>query len=391
MNPGTCQGEVAIAFFLPNLEAGGAERAIVALANGIANLDVTVDLVLAEAEGPYLAEVLPKVRIVSLSSTGKWNVIARLARYLTDHRPCVMMSCLDLSNIQLIVAAKLARFTGRTVLGQRATIAPVYTHYGMLHRLAYSLAIRVAYPRADFVICNSYAAAAEVRAIAGMRAAKVIALHNGVDAERINRLADEPLADDWFLKSRAPVILSVGSVTSVKDRATLVRAFAIVKSRRKVRLAIVGAHPETVERHKIESLIAQLDLTEHVHLAGFDANPFKWMRRAAVLVSSSITEGCPNQLLEGLALGVPIVATDCPGDTAELLQHGKWGRLVPVADPQRMAEAILATLDDASPPRGYLRAADFAPAKVTAAYLNVLLPQFDHVSQVARGSMYDLI
>lgn len=375
MNFVTRHAGVDLAFFLPNLEAGGAERAIVALANSIANLDVTVDLVLADAVGPYLAEVSSAVRIVKLCSKAKVSVIARLVRYLTDHHPRVVMSCLDLSNIQLIVAARLARFKGRTVIGQRATIAPVYAHYGTLHRLAYSFAIRAAYPRADFVICNSHAAAAEVRAIIGMHTARVIALHNSVDAERINRLADEPLGDYWFLNNCTPLILSVGSVTSIKDRTTLVRAFAIVRARRDVRLAIVGAHPETAERHKIETLVAELGLTEHVRLAGFEANPFKWMRRAALLVSSSITEGCPNQLLEGLALGVPIVATDCPGDTAELLQYGKWGRLVPVADPQRMAEAILATLDDAGLPDGRLRAADFAPAKVTSAYLNVLLPQ----------------
>jgi glycosyltransferase involved in cell wall biosynthesis len=97
------------------------------------------------------------------------------------------------------------------------------------------------------------------------------------------------------------------------------------------------------------------------------------MKQASVLVSSSVTEGCPNQVLEGLALGIPIVATDCPGDTAEILGHGKWGRLVPVADPARMAKAILATLDDPNPPDGTLRAADFSPEKTTHAYLNVLL------------------
>lgn len=376
------QGLLA-AFYLPNLEGGGAERAIVALGNSIANLDVSVDLVLGNVTGPYLAEVSPKVRVVNLSIGGKaskMDVIVRLKRYLIHSRPHVMMSCLDLANAQLVAAAKLARFKGTTVLGQRATIGPVYAHYGRMHRLAYGLVIRAAYPRADFIICNSHAAAAEVRTIAGIRADRVVTIHNSVDAGHINRLADEPLNDHWFLKARAPLILSVGSLTSVKDRVTLVKAFAVVKAQRDVRLAIVGAHHEPAERDKIARLIAELGLAEWVRLAGFDSNPYKWMRRAAVLVSSSITEGCPNQLLEGLALGIPIVATDCPGDTGELLQHGKWGRLVPVACPERMAEAILAALDDASPPDGRKRAADFAPAKVTSAYLNILLPKLGAAS-----------
>lgn len=371
--------ESFLAFFLPNLEGGGAERAIVALANEISNLNVTVELVLANAVGPYLAEVSPQVRIVDLSAKGRVDATMRLMRYLMHNRPQVVMSCLDVPNVQLIIAAKLARFTGVAVIGQRATIAPVYAHLGWVRRMVYGFAMRTTYPRANFVICNSHAAAAEVRAISSsMRDDKIITIHNSVDAERIDRLASEPLRDKWFQQIQRPMILSVGSLTYLKDRATLVRAFALVKAQRNVCLAIVGADYEPAERDKIERLIAELGLTEHVYLAGFDSNPYKWMRQATVLVSSSITEGCPNQVLEALALGVPVVATDCPGDTAELLSHGQWGRLVPVGDPKRMAEAILATIDDPNPPDGRTRAADFSPSKVTSTYLNVLLPKFDY-------------
>jgi glycosyltransferase involved in cell wall biosynthesis len=98
------------------------------------------------------------------------------------------------------------------------------------------------------------------------------------------------------------------------------------------------------------------------------------MAAAAVFVSSSTGEGFPNVVAEALALGGSIVATDCPGDTAELLGHGKWGRLVPVGDPGRMAVAILAALGDPNPPDGRIRAADFSPASAAEAYLKVLLP-----------------
>ncbi len=366
-----------IAFFLPNLEGGGAERAIVALANNIAKLDVIVDLVLGDAIGPCLAEVSPKVRIVNLSSKGKLHAVMRLMHYLIRFRPQVIMSSLDLSNIQLILAAKLTRFKGMTVISQRATIAPVYAQSGWMRRLIYGLGIRGTYPHADFVICNSHAAAIEIRNMSGISADRVVTIHNSVDAERVNRLANESLRDNWFLKTNAPLILSVGSLTYLKDRATLVRAFAVVKAQRDVRLAIVGEGYQPAERNKIERLVSDFGLAEHIYLSGFDSNPYRWMQRAAVLVSSSITEGCPNQLLEALALGIPIVATDCPGDTAVLLGHGQWGRLVPVGDPASMAAAILASLDDPEPPDGRIRAADFSPANTVSAYLEVLFPDLD--------------
>lgn len=368
---------LSIAFFLPNLEGGGAERAIVALANNIAKLDVIVDLVLGNAVGPCLAEVSPKVRIVNLSSKGKLRVVVRLMHYLIHHSPQVIMSSLDLPNIQLILAARLVRFRGMTVISQRATIAPVYAQSGWMRRLVYGLGIRVAYPRADFVICNSHAATIELGKLSGISADRIATIHNSVDAERVSQLANEPLSDSWFMKSHAPLILSVGSLTHLKDRATLVRAFGVVRAKRDVRLAIVGEDYQPAERENIERLISDLQLAEHVYLSGFDPNPYKWMQRAAVLVSSSITEGCPNQLLEALALGIPIVATDCPGDTAVLLEHGRWGRLVPVGDPASMAAAILASLDDPAPPDGRIRAAYFAPARTVSAYLKVLLPDLD--------------
>jgi glycosyltransferase involved in cell wall biosynthesis len=161
-------------------------------------------------------------------------------------------------------------------------------------------------------------------------------------------------------------------LTKRKDIGTLIKAFAYVKQQREAQLVIVG---KGLEEPRIASLILALHLGEHVHLLGFDPNPYKWIAAAKVVVSSSTGEGFPNVIAEALALGRAIVATDCPGDTAELLQHGKWGRLVPVGDSRSMAAAILAALEDTSPPDGRIRAADFSPSKTTVAYLNVLLPE----------------
>ncbi len=148
----------------------------------------------------------------------------------------------------------------------------------------------------------------------------------------------------------------------------------------------MGESGQPAERNKIECLISDLGLAEHIYLSDFDSNPYKWMKRAAVIVSSSITEGCPNQLLEALALGIPIVATDCPGDTAVLLGHGKWGRLVPFGDPASMAAALLASLNDTEPTDGTVRAIDFSPARTVRAYLKVLVPEID--LQATEGREY---
>lgn len=363
-----------VAFYLPNLEGGGAERAIVAVANHVAELGVTVDLVLGEAVGAYLAEVSPKVRIVNLSSTGKLRVLLRLIRYIKQHDPSVVMSSMDLPNIQMILAAKLTGFEGRTVISQRATIAPVYAEVGWLHRLFYDLGIRGTYRRADVIISNSNAATAELVRSFGIPRNQIVTINNHVDVVRLNRLSTEDLSDVWLAQSKAPLIMSVGSLTPRKDMESLVHAMAIVRETYDARLIILGEGPQ---RHRLEQLVTKLGLSTCVYMPGFDVNSSKWIRRADIVVSASQAEGFPNVVAEALALGKRIVATDCPGDTSELLGHGRWGRLVPVGDPASMASAILASLDDPNPPDGRIRAADFTPEKTTRAYLDVLLPSFN--------------
>jgi glycosyltransferase involved in cell wall biosynthesis len=108
-------------------------------------------------------------------------------------------------------------------------------------------------------------------------------------------------------------------------------------------------------------------------MPGFDRNPYAWMRRARVFVSSSVSEGCPNSLMQALACGTRVVSTTSLGGAAEILEGGKWGRLVPVGDVAALAHAITDSLGDGDTPDLTRRALDFSPEKIAARYLDVLL------------------
>ena len=99
-------------------------------------------------------------------------------------------------------------------------------------------------------------------------------------------------------------------------------------------------------RHELKKLARELSIEHDVMMPGVVKNPFPYISRAAVFVLSSRHEGLPAVLIEALALGTPIVSTDCPSGPAEILEQGKWGRLVPLRDPQAMAKGILQTLDE---------------------------------------------
>src|SRR5690606_4349322 len=96
------------------------------------------------------------------------------------------------------------------------------------------------------------------------------------------------------------------------------------------------------------------------------------MKRAAVFVLSSRWEGIGNVLVEALALGTPVVSTNCPSGPAEILEGGKWGRLVPVGAVEAMALAITATLDDPKTPEVTRRMMDFRVNTAVDAYLDIL-------------------
>jgi glycosyltransferase involved in cell wall biosynthesis len=166
------------------------------------------------------------------------------------------------------------------------------------------------------------------------------------------------------------VVLAVGKLKRRKGFSTLLRAFARLRARRDARLIVLG---EGEERPHLETLAAELGIRDAVDLHGFADNPLAYMARSDVFVLPSEWEGLPTVLIEALVCGCPVVSTDCPSGPAEILDHGRYGTLVPVGDEEALADAILATLAQA-PPAALLRerASMFDVERSAACYLELL-------------------
>ncbi|THB73263.1 MAG: glycosyltransferase [Gammaproteobacteria bacterium] len=359
-----------IAFFLQSLAGGGAERAIVALAGAIADQGFTVDLVIGDAQSDYHSEIASNVNVHDFSTRSPVKTMRCLMAYLRYHNPQVIMSALDIPNLMLIISAKLVGYKGKIFISQRAVIDASLRNLKPCRRIITAFLQKLLFPYADTLISNSKAAANELLNRLSIPAEKIITIQNAIDSERIYKLSLEPLHDKFIEENSLPVILTIGSLTKRKDIQTLIKAIAIVIKHKKVKLVILGKGPE---QKNIDTLISKLNLEEYIHLPGFDVNPYKWIAASSVFVSSSTEEGFPNVIAEALALNCPVVATDCPGDTSDLLEFGKWGKLVPVGHVEQMSEAILTTINASNNPDGRKRAADFTPDKVTAAYLEALM------------------
>lgn len=359
-----------LAIFHPTLTGGGAEKVIVNLISGFVEKGLKVDLVLVRAEGPFLSLIPPEVRVINLGYKRLLLSMPAFVRYLQKEQPTTVLTAFEDTNLMALWSRKLAGVSTRVVASVHNTLSweSQITTQGTKRRIGPYLA-RWFYPQADAVVAVSQGVAEDLVSL-GFSANNLKAIYNPVVTPELCQKITEFPEHPWFAPNSPPVILGVGRLEMQKDFATLIRAFAKVHSQRPARLMILG---EGISRPQLEALVRELGVGENVALPGFVANPYSYMARSAVFVLSSLFEGLPTVLIEAMAAGTSPVSTDCKSGPAEILENGRYGKLVPVGDIEAMAEAIISSLD--RPVDAKLlqqKAAEFSLEKAVAQYLEVL-------------------
>jgi glycosyltransferase involved in cell wall biosynthesis len=335
------EGRRHIALFLQSYAAGGAQRALITLAGLLSERDLDVDLVVAMAKGPLADEVRSGVNVVNLGARRTLFAAKSLSRYLRRTQPDVLLSTLDNANLTALIARAASRTRTRLVLRASNTTSLLAANaQGCSLRAVYALARR-SYPRADALIAPSHGAAKDLARWLHLPEVSVRVVVNPVVTSAVRAGALAPLAHQWFADGAPPVVLAVGRFEPHKGFTTLLAAFAAARGDSGARLLILG---EGTQRAALEELSLRLGLRigidGEVLLPGFDPNPFRYMARCHTFVLSSELEGLPGVLIQALACGAPVIATDCPSGPREILDGGKWGKLVPVRDVAAMAAAL---------------------------------------------------
>ena len=368
-------GKQRVAVFLSNLEGGGAERVTVNLLRGFSPELFELELILVSATGPFLDQVPAHVKVIDLKASGVTGAILPLARYLRQRRPAVLLSHTSHVNVGALVARSLSGTRTKVVVVEHNDLSSVpkkvkTRRFVPPQRRLLPNLMRRLYNRADAVIGVSEGVSRFVQGRFNVSAGLVQTIYNPVvDAELLERSRERP--EHPWLSERTPTLIAVGRLNEQKDFATLLRAFAVVRERRNVRLIIFGEGPE---RERLEALAQELGVAQEVSLPGFTPNPYAAMRHASLLVLSSRWEGLPTVLVEAMACGCPVVATDCLSGPTEILEGGRHGPLTEVGNVQGLADAMLRTL--AAPlPAAQLeaRAAHFSFENAIASYTDLLV------------------
>ncbi len=377
----------------PTMGEGGADRVTLTLLRHLDRRLFRLTLVLMRAQGPWLAEVPADVERLELGGNfpggGRlWTAWRPLARLLRRRPPDILFSTSGGTNLIAALAIPAAAGRTRLVLSERSMLRRPGQP---LKRRALLLAKRLLYGRADAVTAVSAEVAADLVERLRLDPRRVRVVYNPLATPELEGLAAAEPEHPWFggAPGRAPgppVVLGVGRLLPVKGFDLLIAAFARVRARRPARLVVFGEGPA---RGALERLVCRRGLDDCVSLPGFDPNPFRYMSRCALFVLSSHSEGLPGALIQAMACGAPVVATDCPGGPAEVVTDGADGLLVPAGDEAALAAAIERLLGDPELARRLGRraidsAARFSLPTVLGSYEAALLGE--PAAQAATGA-----
>lgn len=374
------ESKTDIAIFLSSLAGGGAERVLLYLAKRFYQRGLKVDTVLVSDNGP-LNSIIDKneVHLVKLNKSKPSKSLVVLRDYLKINQPRTILSGLTHANISCAFACFISQCSEKLFLSEHINLTnDLLNRTSKFDAWLTTILIKLLYPRVNNVIAVSKGVADSVHRISRIPFEKIQVIYNPIDEKEIAFLSNHSVKFPW--KDHSPILISAGRLETQKDFPCLLKAFSILRKRYPAHLVILG---EGSQRKHLHQLSESLHISDDIWLPGFIKNPYPYLAKSRLFALSSHYEGLGNVLVESLALGIPIVSTNCPSGPEEILENGKFGRLVPVGDPIALAEAMDKSLSGDHPVFDQKEALRrFNPELITDQYLEVLgFHNLPHLSQ----------
>ncbi|TYA71867.1 glycosyltransferase family 4 protein [Seonamhaeicola marinus] len=310
-----------IAFVIPSLGPGGAERVVVTLANRLC-AKYNILLILLYKEHNILYDIDSRIKIsycaeylkestnfINAFKNNKRN-ISIISNFIKDYKINLLIGFTTTSNILSVLSAKRCRIP--CIISDRSN--PYATQLSSFWRLIRYLT----YPRCNYLVVQSKLS---------------LEFYKNVKLKKLKVLPN-PLSENLTLKRKSStkenIILYVGRLDSNKAQDVLLKAFSNLKETRKNwKLVLVG---DGNKRKTYETLTKDLGIEDSVVFTGRINNPEIYYNKAKIFAFTSKSEGFPNALIEAMYFGLPCVSTDCPSGPSELIEDNTNGFLIPVGD-----------------------------------------------------------
>jgi len=376
------QEKIKLLFFHPTIVFGGAERTTATL---LEKLDKSIFDVLFVTKKDIF-HPLPVERVIYIDDLGiqvGFNGIVSLVKdarimlqLIKKERPHVVFGMLHYACIILSITKIFLRDEAKIIISPRTPTKDAIKYYcrkTILGKPLWNFMVQFFCRHSDHIVVASKGMKQECIADYKAESNNVVVINNSVDAQSVGRLSMGSTGRDNTFNGF--VISTAGRLVEEKDVDVLIKAFALLRKDLYAQLWIVGDGPE---RPVLESLAARLNVLNDIIFFGFQENLYKFIKRSEIFVHTSRFEGFGNIILEAMACGVPVIATDCPFGPREIINNGENGILVPVRDERALANALKMMSADRElrkklAEEALKRLSDFSVEKMVGRYENVFL------------------
>jgi len=362
---------------------GGIGRNLANLSNTLFRFGYRVDILVDRESFPYAGDISEGVNIRHLKTSHRIGGVLHLLGYFLKYKPQVVLTPF----VQLTLLAVRTRRLFRVPVKIFANIHSIYSvDFGSLDqkkRYRRVMDMKQYYSECDGLIAVSDGAAIDFSKLTGIPDSSIHRIFNPVVTDDLIERSMSRPDHPWFQADQPPVIIGIGRLVKNKNFDHLIEAFDILREQRECRLVIVGEGPA---RPDLESRAKESLFSEEILFTGRLENPFPHLRHSSVMVLASSYEGLSNTLIESLAIGTPVVSTDCPYGPREILEDGRYGELVPVKDINSLAAAVNRAIDDPIDRSRLIESANrFKDTDIARSYISVFGLLDDHVGGLDRA------
>jgi glycosyltransferase involved in cell wall biosynthesis len=360
-----------IIFLLPSMAGGGAEKTMVQIMNGLSKEKYSIHFLVIDSpkmginKDEYENMLKPHVIVENLKIPLKaWNypkIFFSIIKAFYEIKPDIIFSAVIKANV-------LAALSSALYFKKKALIL-CETNNRSSYKFSYlfKTASKLSYNKlADAVVTVSYGLKKHMEDFFGTKSEKIKVIYNPVDLEEIKEMSIEGIN---LVKSDRLKLISVGRLEEQKDYPTFLKALKLLKEEIDFDCIILG---KGYLQNDIANMIRDYGLKDNVSLLGFKANPYKYFKWADIFILHSKWEGFGNVIIEAMAVGTPVIASDCDYGPREIIGE-EWGLLFRTGEAEDLKRKIqeLAAFSDKRKlfsEKGKIRAKDFANDKIISEY-----------------------
>ena len=352
--------------FIPNFSFGGVETTNINLSETLIKFGYEVDLVTNDYQRVNKSEYSNNIK--SLRKSKMLFCLLPLIKYINNTKPDLIICSQFYANIIVLLACLISGYKNKIILCERVPVFENLKKISIIKKNVIKFLIKRLYKKADKIVCNSYGTKNDLSKITDVKNSVVI--YNPVLNDSMLSQSKSTVKDFIFDK-RTKYLITVSRIAEERNIIELINIFNLLPNKKNIKLLIIGDGPLLDE---CKSKVKQLNLENKIHFLGYKSNPYKYLSKSHVYLSTAKWEGMGNSIIEALFFGLYIIAYDSPGGVSEMLKDGKFGSLIPYGNKQKFASDLINNLNNSN-----LKNQDinehlelFKPDNVTKKYIDLI-------------------